>query len=106
MAREAGSKKVIFASASPPIIFPNVYGIDMPYVKELIAYNRSNDEICNEIGADKLIYQDLNDLISAVRESNPNINSFDTSCFDGKYITEGVTSEYLDNLHNFRKNDK
>ena len=106
MAREAGAKKVIFASASPPIIFPNVYGIDMPYVKELIAYNKTNDEICNDMGADKLIYQDLNDLISAVKESNPNIKSFDTSCFDGKYITEGVTAEYLENLHNFRKNGK
>ncbi len=106
MAREAGAKKVIFASASPPIIFPNVYGIDMPYVKELIAYNKTNDEICNDMGADKLIYQDLNDLISAVKESNPNIKSFDTSCFDGKYITEGVTTEYLENLHNFRKNGK
>ena len=106
MAREAGAKKVIFASASPPIIFPNVYGIDMPYVKELIAYNKTNDEICNDMGADKLIYQDLNDLILAVKESNPNIKSFDTSCFDGKYITEGVTAEYLENLHNFRKNGK
>jgi len=106
MAREAGAKKVIFASASPPITFPNVYGIDMPYVKELIAYNKTNDEICAEIGADKLIYQDLDDLISAVKESNPKIKSFDTSCFDGKYITEGVTSEYLDNLHSFRENNK
>ena len=106
MAREAGAKKVIFASASPPITFPNVYGIDMPYVKELIAYNKTNDEICAEIGADKLIYQDLDDLISAVKESNPKIKSFDTSCFDGEYITEGVTSEYLDNLHSFRENNK
>ena len=103
MAREAGAKKVIFASASPPIIFPNVYGIDMPYVKELIAYNRTNDEICLEIGADKLIYQDLNDLISSVKEINPKIKSFDTSCFDGKYITDGVSSEYLNNLHRSRK---
>ena len=106
MAREAGANKVIFASASPPITFPNVYGIDMPFVKELIAYNKTNNEICAEIGADKLIYQDLDDLISAVKESNPKIKSFDTSCFDGKYITEGVTSEYLNNLHSFRKNNK
>ncbi|MAR15104.1 MAG: amidophosphoribosyltransferase [Candidatus Marinimicrobia bacterium] len=106
MAREAGAKKVIFASASPPIIYPNVYGIDMPYVKELIAYNKTNDEICNEMGADKLIYQNLDDLIAAVKESNVGIESFDTSCFDGKYITEGVTSEYLNNLHNFRGNNK
>jgi len=106
MAREAGAKKVIFASASPPIIYPNVYGIDMPYVKELIAYNKTNDEICSEMGADKLIYQNLDDLISAVKESNPEIESFDTSCFDGNYITEGVTSEYLNNLHNFRESNK
>ena len=106
MAREAGAKKVIFASASPPIIYPNVYGIDMPYVKELIAYNKTNDEICKEMGADKLIYQNLDDLIAAVKESNVGIESFDTSCFDGKYITEGVTSEYLNNLHNFRERNK
>ena len=106
MAREAGAKKVIFASASPPIIFPNVYGIDMPYVKELIAYNKTNDEICYEMGADRLIYQELNDLVAAVKESNPEVKSFDTSCFDGNYITEGVTSEYLKNLHSSRKSAK
>ena len=102
MARDAGAMKVYFASASPPIKHPNVYGIDMPYVEELIAYNRTNDEICSEIGADKLIYQDLNDLISSVRESNKSIESFDTSCFNGEYITKGVTSQYLDNLKNNR----
>ena len=103
MAREAGAKKVIFASASPPIVFPNVYGIDMPYVEELIAYNRTIEEICAEIGADKLIYQDLEDLISSVREINPMIDEFDTSCFDGKYITKGVSPDYLNNLENTRK---
>ncbi|MBD23681.1 MAG: amidophosphoribosyltransferase [Candidatus Marinimicrobia bacterium] len=97
MARDAGAKKVYFASASPPIRFPNVYGIDMPYVKELIAYGRSIDEICLEIGADKLIYQDLDDLISAVSSVNPKIKSFDTSCFNGEYIT-GVSKDYLDKL--------
>ena len=95
MAREAGAKKVYFASASPPIRYPNVYGIDMPYVEELIAHNRSIDEICKEIGADKLIYQDLDDLVLAVREGNDKVKHFDTSCFSGKYITEGVTEEYL-----------
>ena len=74
----------------------------MPYVKELIAYNRSIDEICKEIGADKLIYQDLSDLISSVRESNAKIKSFDTSCFSGEYITQGVSSKYLDNLNSSR----
>ena len=102
MAREAGALKVYFASASPPIRYPNVYGIDMPYVEELVAHNRSVDEICKELGADKLIYQDLDDLISAVREANNTIEKFDTSCFDGSYVTEGVTKEYLTNLGNTR----
>ena len=103
MARDAGAKKVIFASASPPIIWPNVYGIDMPFVEELIAYNKTIKEIEKEIGADKLIYQDLDDLILSVKELNPNIDSFDTSCFDGKYITGGVTPEFLKNSANKRK---
>jgi len=102
MARDAGAKKVFFASASPPIVFPNVYGIDMPYVKELIAYNKTINQICDEIGADKLIYQDLEDLIASVKKLNPSIQTFDTSCFDGKYITEGVSKEYLDKLHKHR----
>ncbi len=102
MARNAGANKVYFASAAPPIKYPNVYGIDMPFVNELVAHNRSVDEICKEIGADKLIYQDLEDLISAVREGNSNIKEFDTSCFNGEYVTKGVDSEYLDNLSNTR----
>ena len=102
MARDAGAKKVFFASASPPIVFPNVYGIDMPYVTELIAYNKTIDQICDEIGADKLIYQDLEDLIASVKKLNPSIQTFDTSCFDGKYITDGVSEEYLNELHKHR----
>ena len=102
MAREAGAKKVYFASAAPPIKFPNVYGIDMPFVEELIAHNRSIDEISKEIGADKLIYQDLEDLISAVKECNPSIENFDTSCFNGEYVTDGVDSDFLENLSNTR----
>ena len=102
MARDAGAKKVYFASASPPIKYPNVYGIDMPYVEELIAYNRTIEEISTEIGADKLIYQDLEDLVSSVRAGNNNIEKFDTSCFNGEYITEGVSSKYLDNLKSNR----
>ncbi|MAV58713.1 MAG: amidophosphoribosyltransferase [Candidatus Marinimicrobia bacterium] len=102
MAREAGAKKVFFASASPPIRFPNVYGIDMPYVKELVAYKRTIDEIAEIIGADKLIYQSLEDLISAVKENNTKIDSFDSSCFDGSYVTGGVDSNYLKNLHKNR----
>ena len=100
MARDAGAKKVYFASASPPIRYPNVYGIDMPYVEELIAYNRDIDEICNLIGADRLIYQELDDLVKSV--CNDKIKFFDTSCFNGKYITPSVTKKYLDNLHSNR----
>ena len=102
MARNAGAKKVYFASAAPPIKFPNVYGIDMPFADELIAHGRSVDEICKEIGADKLIYQDLDDLISAVKEGNPDISEFDTSCFSGKYVTEGVDDKFLENLSKIR----
>ena len=102
MARKAGAKKVYFASAAPPIKYPNVYGIDMPFVKELVAHGRSNDEICKEIGADKLIYQDLNDLISSVREGNPDIKAFDTSCFNGEYVTDGVDDDYLEALSTTR----
>ena len=102
MARNAGAKKVYFASAAPPIKFPNVYGIDMPFVDELVAHNRTVDEICMEIGADKLIYQDLEDLVSAVKEGNPFIDEFDTSCFSGEYVTKGVDSQFLDNLSKTR----
>tara|TARA_A100001037_G_scaffold288097_1_gene298342 strand:- start:187 stop:1635 length:1449 start_codon:yes stop_codon:yes gene_type:complete len=102
MARDAGAKKVFFASASPPIRYPNVYGIDMPYVKELVAYNRTVDEIAEVIGADKLIYQDLEDLIAAVKENNIDISNFDCSCFDGEYVTGGVDDNFLKNLHKTR----
>ena len=102
MARDAGAKKVFFASASPPIRYPNVYGIDMPYVEELVAHGRSVDEIAMQIGADKLIYQDLEDLVSSVKEHNGSIEEFDSSCFTGEYITGGVDENFLDNLHNSR----
>ena len=102
MARDAGAKKVYFASASPPIKFPNVYGIDMPYVEELIAYNRTVDEISELIGADKLIYQDLEDLIDAVSLGNKDIKDFDCSCFNGEYITGGVSETYLSKLKKIR----
>ncbi|HYM47897.1 MAG TPA: amidophosphoribosyltransferase, partial [Burkholderiaceae bacterium] len=95
MARESGANKVYFASAAPPVRFPNVYGIDMPSVNELVANGRSDDEICREIGADRLIYQDLQDLIDAAREGNPAIQRFDASCFDGVYVTGDVSSDYL-----------
>ena len=102
MARNAGAKKVYFASAAPPIKYPNVYGIDMPFVDELVAHNRSVDEICKEIGADKLIYQDLDDLIQSVRDSNSEIKEFDTSCFSGEYVTDGIDDEYLEALSSTR----
>ena len=102
MAKEAGAKKIYFASASPKITYPNVYGIDMPYVEELIAYKRSTEEICDIIGADKLIFQNLIDLENAVKKFNSKINSFDSSCFSGKYITPGVNNKYLENLYKIR----
>jgi amidophosphoribosyltransferase len=95
MARESGARKVFFASAAPPVRFPNVYGIDMPTRAELIAAHRSEDEVAAEIGADALIYQDLEALKEAVRETNPKLSSFETSCFDGVYVTGDVTSDYL-----------
>jgi len=95
MARESGARKVFFASAAPPVRFPNVYGIDMPTRAELIAAHRSEDEVAREIGADALIYQDLAELKDAVRRANPKLTSFETSCFDGVYITGDVTTDYL-----------
>ena len=103
MAREAGARKVFFASAAPPVRFPNVYGIDMPTRAELLATGRTDEQICREIGADALIYQDLDALVAAVREGNPEIQQFDCSCFDGKYITGDVTPEYLDRLEQQRE---
>jgi amidophosphoribosyltransferase len=95
MAREAGANKVFFASSAPPVRFPNVYGIDMPTRAELIATGRTEDEIARQIGADTVIYQDLDALKAAVREANPKLDRFEASCFDGYYVTGDVTSEYL-----------
>jgi amidophosphoribosyltransferase len=95
MARESGARKVFFASAAPPVRFPNVYGIDMPTRAELIAAHRSEDEVAREIGADALVYQDLEALKDAVRSCNPKLTSFETSCFDGVYITGDITTDYL-----------
>jgi amidophosphoribosyltransferase len=95
MARQAGARKVYFASAAPPVRFPNVYGIDMPTRQELIATGRTDAEIAREIGADLLIYQDLDALKASIRQVNPSITKFETSCFDGVYITGDVTPEYL-----------
>lgn len=102
MARDAGARKVYFASASPPVRYPNVYGIDMPNQRELVATGRSEAEIAAEIGADLLIYQRLDALKEAVRRCNPALTSFEASCFDGHYITGDVTPEYLAQLANDR----
>jgi amidophosphoribosyltransferase len=95
MARESGANKVFFASSAPPVRYPNVYGIDMPTRAELIAAHRSEAEVAAEIGADALIYQDLEELKDAVRKANPRLARFETSCFDGVYVTGDVTSDYL-----------
>ena len=96
MAREAGASKVLFASSSPPIIHPNVYGIDMPAREEYIAFGKTIEEICSSIGADLLIYQDLGDLVeSCLGVGNSSLANFDCSCFDGVYVTGGVTEDYL-----------
>ncbi len=94
MAREAGAKKVFFASAAPPVRYPNVYGIDMPVSEELVAHNRTEDEICEILGADRLIYQTLEDLEAACKEGNPKIDRFDSSCFSNEYITD-VGDDYF-----------
>ena len=103
MAREAGARKVFFASAAPPVRFANVYGIDMPTRDELIATGRSDEEIAREIGADQLIYQDLPALISDIRSVNPRVVNFEDSCFSGKYITGDVTQAYLDGVETQRR---
>jgi len=98
MARESGANKVFFASAAPPIRFPNVYGIDMPSVKELIATGRDDDAVAREICADRLIYQDLDALIEDVASVNPKVRGFEVSCFNGHYITGDITQAYLDGV--------
>lgn len=102
MARDAGARKVYFASAAPPVRYANVYGIDMPTRSELIAADRSDEEIRAEIGADALVYQDLDALKAALRSVNPAIANFETSCFDGCYITGDVTAEYLSSVESQR----
>jgi amidophosphoribosyltransferase len=104
MARDAGAKKVYFASAAPPIKYQNLYGIDMPATSELIASNKSNSEVAEDISADWLIYQTLEDLIEATKEGNPNILEFETSIFTGVYITP-LIENYLEDLENTRKDE-
>ena len=102
MARDAGAKKVYFASAAPAIRYPNVYGIDMPAAAELIAAGKTDDEVEELIGADWLIYQDIDDLIAAATEGNPSIRRYECSVFDGEYITGDVDEMYLRRLENVR----
>ena len=104
MARDAGAKKVYFASAAPPIKYQNLYGIDMPATSELIASNKSNSEVAEDISADWLIYQTLEDLIEAAKEGNPDILEFETSIFTGVYITP-LIENYLEDLENTRKDE-
>ena len=93
MAREAGARKVYMASAAPPVRFPNVYGIDMPTREELIAHGRSVEEIRQFIGADALIYQDVDAMKRVVKALNPKLEGFEASCFDGRYVTGDVTAD-------------
>jgi amidophosphoribosyltransferase len=104
MAREAGAKKVYFASAAPPVRYPNVYGIDMPAAGELVAAGRTVEQVQRKIGADWLVYQDLDDLVQAVRHEKAGVDGFDTSCFSGEYVTGDVSRAYLDALEIIRSN--
>ena len=102
MAREAGAKNVYLASAAPPVKFPNVYGIDMPSRNELLAYNKDDKEIVKDIGADALIYQDLDDLKSTIIQENTSLENFDCSCFDGQYVTSDIDEIYLNKIESIR----
>ena len=105
MARHAGARRVYFASAAPPVRYPNVYGIDMPAAEELLARERNVEQVAAEIGADRLFYQTLDDLVEAVRFGNPAITQFDTSCFDGTYVTGDVNDDYLAAVEARRRDD-
>lgn len=105
MARDEGARKVYFASAAPAVRYPNVYGIDMPSARELIAHGRTDDEVCEIIGADRLIYQDLEDLVETIRQGNSDLTSFDASCFNGEYVTGDVSEGYLQGLEQLRSDD-
>jgi amidophosphoribosyltransferase len=104
MARDAGAKKVYLASAAPPVRFPNIYGIDMPSVEELVAHDRSEDEIQQLLGCDWLVYQDLADLEEAVSGPKQRIDHFDSSCFDGKYVT-GIEPGYFERIEHLRSDE-
>ena len=101
-ARDAGARRVYFASAAPPVRYQNVYGIDMPVMGELVAFNRSEEDVARTIGADRLFYQSLDGLVDAVQRGNPRLREFDTSCFTGEYVTGGVSSRYLEHIAEHR----
>ncbi|MFT4518572.1 MAG: amidophosphoribosyltransferase [Halioglobus sp.] len=105
MARDAGAAKVYFASAAPPVRFPNVYGIDMPSASELIAHGRTDEEVCELIGADWLVYQDLEDLVRCSKDGNPDVHAFDCSVFNGEYVTGDVDQNYLDRVELLRNDE-
>jgi len=105
LAREAGARKVYLASAAPPVRYPNVYGIDMPSSRELVAFNRTNEEIAAFIGADWLLYQELEDLERAVSGESALIDQFDSSCFNGRYVTGDVSANYLQQV-NLERSDE
>lgn len=102
MARDAGAKNVYFASAAPAVRYPNVYGIDMPAASELIGHGHTDEEVAKLIGADWLLYQDLDDLIDCAVEGNPDIEQFDCSVFNGEYVTGDIDQTYLDRLESMR----
>ena len=101
-ARDAGAKRVYFASAAPPVRYQNVYGIDMPVMAELVAFNRSEEDVARAIGADRLFFQSLDGLVDAVQRGNPHLREFDTSCFTGEYVTGGVSPSYLEQVAEHR----
>jgi amidophosphoribosyltransferase len=104
MARDAGAKKVFIASSAPPVRYPNVYGIDMPSANELIAYDKTESEVSRLIGADFVIYQDLDELVDSVKQGNTLIDKFDCAVFDGHYVTGGISDSYLKKL-DINRND-
>jgi amidophosphoribosyltransferase len=104
MARDAGARKVYLASAAPPVRYPNVYGIDMPTADELVAHNRTVEEIREIIGCDALIYQDVDGMKKAIGSLNTKLDGFDASCFDGVYVTGDISFEDITRLNENRVN--
>ena len=106
MAREAGARKVFVASTAPRVMFPNVYGIDMTTRDELICgHGLDEDGVAKVVGADAVVYQDLEDLKDAIIQLNPAVKHYDCSCFDGRYITGDVDEAYLQHVESLRKKE-